>query len=146
MLRTQSIPNFVTVQKDHGLLRIELHSLRVVTLFLTCTRGPNQERVVVKTAPTNRLNNEAQTLQLFQGCPSIRQLVDRIENPESVVLEYMDDNVLNLLRQKRLIKVEAKRALRATIEALIALHDKNIVHTGTLWRGGLIDYKVIKNN
>lgn len=100
----------------------------------------------MKTAPTKRLNSEAQTLQLFQGCHSIRQLVDQIEDPESVVLEYMDDNVLNLLQQKQLSKVEAKRALRATIEALIALHDKNIVHTGTLWRGGLTDCEVIKND
>lgn len=114
------------------MLRIEPHSLRVVSLSLTCTGGPNQQRVVVKTAPSKRLNNEAQTLHLFQGCPSIRQLVDQIENPESVVLEYMDDNILNILRQKQLLKVEAKRALRATMELLIALHDKNIVHTGTL--------------
>lgn len=48
------------------------------------------------------------------------------------MLEYMDDNILNILRQKQLLKVEAKRALRATMELLIALHDKNIVHTGTL--------------
>ena len=146
MLYIQSIPNFANVQKDHGLLRMQLHSLRVVTLFLTCTRGLNQERVIVKTAPTKRLNNEAQTLQLFQGCHSIRQLVDQIEDPESVVLEYMDDNVLNLLQQKQLSKLEAKRALRATIEALVALHDKNIVHTGTLRRGGLTDCEVIKND
>ncbi|KAL9124342.1 MAG: hypothetical protein Q9217_006318 [Psora testacea] len=91
--------------------------------------GPNQERIIMKTAPTKHLDNEARTLQLFQGCPSIRQLVDQIEDPESVVLEYMDDNVLNLLQQKQLVKVEAKRAIQATIEALIALHDKNIVHT-----------------
>lgn len=98
----------------------------------------------MKTAPTKRLNNEAQTLQLFQGCHSIRQLVDQIVDPESIVLEYMDDNVLNLLKQKQLSKVEAKRALRATVEALVALHDKTIVHTGTLWRGGLTDCKVIR--
>ena len=100
----------------------------------------------MKTAPTKRLNNEAQMLQLFEGCHSIRQLVDRVEDPESIVLEYMDDNVLKLLQQKQLLKVEAKRALRATIEALIALHGKNIVHTGTLWRGGLTDFNIIRND
>lgn len=100
----------------------------------------------MKTAPTKRLNNEAQTLQLFQGCHSIRQLVDQIEDPESLVLEYMDDSVLNLLQQKQLSKVEAKRALRATIEALIALHDQNIVHTGTSRRGSLTDCEVVKND
>ena len=146
MLYIQSTPNFVTGQKDHGLLRMSFHSLRLVTFFLTCTRGPNQDRVVVKTGPTKRLNNEAQTLQLFQGCHSIRQLVDQVKDPESIVLEYMDDNVLSLLQQKQLVKVEAKRALKAIIEALIALHDKNIVHTGTLWRGSLGSCKIIKDD
>ena len=86
----------------------------------------------MKTGPTKRLNNEAQTLQLLQGCHCIRQLVDQIENPESIILEYMDDNVLTLLQQKQLSKIEAKRALKAIVEALVALHDQNIVHTGTL--------------
>ena len=45
----------------------------------------------------------------------------------------MDNNVLDLLEKKLLPKVEAKRALKATFEALAALHDQNIVHTGA-WR------------
>jgi serine/threonine protein kinase len=106
-------------------------TLRYVNLI--CSSGSHQERVTVKTAPPERLNREAQMLQLFQGHDSIRQLVDQIEDPESVILEYMDDYVLSLLKRKQLPKVEAKRALKATFKALTALHDKNIVHTGTLW-------------
>jgi casein kinase II subunit alpha len=69
-------------------------------------------------------------LRLFQGCGSIRQLVDEVEEPRSLVLEYMDDNAFNLLKTKKLTKLEAKRALKATAQALVALHERNIVHTG----------------
>ncbi|KAK4242164.1 kinase-like domain-containing protein [Achaetomium macrosporum] len=87
------------------------------------------DRVTVKAAPAKRLENEARMLRLFQGCDSIRQLVDEVEDPRSLVLEYMDDNVFNLLKTKHLPRAEAKRALKATVQALIALHEKNIVHT-----------------
>lgn len=70
-------------------------------------------------------------LRLFRGCDSMRQLVDEIEDPRSLVLEYMDNNVLGLLKKKQLGRIEAKSALKATAQALVALHEKNIVHTGT---------------
>ncbi|KAF2838993.1 kinase-like protein [Patellaria atrata CBS 101060] len=75
------------------------------------------------------LNEEAQMMRLFRGHDSIRQLVDQIDDPESVILEYMDDNVLNLLKRKQLPKIEAKRVLKVTFKELTALHDQNIVHT-----------------
>jgi casein kinase II subunit alpha len=80
------------------------------------------------------LEKEAQMLQLFQGYDSIRQLVDQIEDSQSLVLEYMDNNVLNLLKKKQLPRIEAKRAVKATLRALVVLHDKNIVHTGMSYR------------
>lgn len=99
-------------------------------LSLLGTRGPDQERVVIKTAPAKRLKNEAQTLRPLQDCHSVRLLVDQFDDPESIVLEYMDDNLLDLVKQSQLSKAEAKRALNATFEALVAIHSKNIVHTG----------------
>lgn len=98
---------------------------------LNRSSGPNQEKYVIKTAPPERLNRETQILQFFQGHRFIRQLVDQIEDPKSIVLEYMDDHALNLLKRKQLSKIEAKRALATTLKALAALHDENIVHTGT---------------
>jgi len=98
---------------------------------LICNSGLNQERVTIKAAPRERLNREAQMLRLFRGHNSIRQLVDQIGDPESLVLEYMDESVLGLLKRKQFPKVEAKRSLKATFKALTALHDQNLVHTGT---------------
>ncbi|KAK1770733.1 kinase-like domain-containing protein [Phialemonium atrogriseum] len=110
---TQSPPHFETAQKDHGLLRI----------------GPDKKRVTIKSDPAKRLEKEAQMLRLFQGCDSIRQLVDQTADPESLVLEYMDNNALDLLKKKQLPRIEAKRALKAALQALAVLHDNNIVHT-----------------
>lgn len=100
-------------------------------LLPTLQRDPNGVRVVVKTAPLKRLNNEIQKLQLCQGHKSIRQMVDQIQDPPSMVLEYMEDNVQNLLKRQKLSKQEAKSALKASFEALVVLHDENVVHTGT---------------
>ena len=86
----------------------------------------------MKTGPRKRLEKEAQMLHLFRGCSPIRQLVDQIEEPESLVLEYMDNNVLYWLKKKALPRIEAKRALQAALQALVILHEKNIVHTGTV--------------
>ena len=87
----------------------------------------------MKTGPRKRLEKEAQMLHLFRGCSSpIRQLVDQIEEPESLALEYMDNNVLYLLKKSALPRIEAKRALQAALQALVILHEKNIVHTGTV--------------
>ena len=58
-------------------------------------------------------------LRLFQGCDSIRRLVDEVEDPRSLVLEYMGDNAISLLKTKRLPRIEAKRALKATVQALV---------------------------
>ncbi|GAB1312328.1 hypothetical protein MFIFM68171_02538 [Madurella fahalii] len=86
-------------------------------------------RVTMKAAPAKRLENEVRMLRLFQGCNLIRQLVDEAGDPRSLVLEYMDDNVFNLLKTEQLPRAEAKRALKATVQALVALHEKNVVHT-----------------
>ena len=48
-----------------------------------------------------------------------------------MVLEYMHDNVQNLLKRQELPKPDAKRALKASFEGLVVLHDQNVVHTGT---------------
>ncbi|KAK3298905.1 kinase-like domain-containing protein [Chaetomium fimeti] len=91
--------------------------------------GPNCERFVVKTGPENRLQKEAQALRLFRGCGPLRQLVDEVQDPPSLVLEYMDSSVLSLVKKNKLARVEAKRALQAAAQALVALHENGIVHT-----------------
>ncbi len=64
----------------------------------------------------------------------MNQLIDQTvqtEDSDSVILKYMDNDVLNLLKKRQLSKTEAKCALKATFKALAALHDEDIVHMST---------------
>ncbi len=67
----------------------------------------------------------------FQDHDFIYELIDQIENSNSVILEYMNDDVLNLLKKRQLLKTEVKCALKAMFKALVTLHNEDIVHTGT---------------
>jgi len=57
-------------------------------------------------------------------------MIDDIEDPPSLVLEYLDDNLLKISSQKRLKGLDLKHIARNTLEALASLHDKGFVHTG----------------
>ncbi len=50
---------------------------------------PNTKTVLIKTAPSHRLKNNIESLELCQGHKSIRQLVDVIDHPQSLVLEFL---------------------------------------------------------
>ena len=57
-------------------------------------------------------------------------MIDNIENAPSLVLEYLDDNVLDVCSQKRLESSDVKVVARTVLEALAVLHEESIVHTG----------------
>ena len=57
-------------------------------------------------------------------------MIDNIENPSSLVLEYLDDNLLDVSRRKRLEGSEVKIVARTVLEALAVLHENSFVHTG----------------
>ena len=50
-------------------------------------------QVTVKTAPPTQFRNELKALKLFNGHASVRQLVDEIHDPPSLVLQYLDENL-----------------------------------------------------
>lgn len=50
--------------------------------------------------------------------------------PSSIVLEYMDSDLLTESNQDRLSRPEIKRVARATLEVLKVLHADGLVHTG----------------
>lgn len=86
---------------------------------------------IVKTAPPGRLQNERDMLRRFHGHPSIRQLVDEIAEPPALVLEHLDDNLLAVSNSSRLTRSEVKFVARNVLEALQAIHEAGLVHTGT---------------
>ena len=90
------------------------------------------ETVIVKRAPKYRLDNEQEVLERFHGQTSIRQLIDEIQDPPSLVLQYLDDNLLNTSNSKRLERSDIKFVAKTVLEALELLHEAGYVHTGTI--------------
>lgn len=98
--------------------------------------------VIVKAAPTHRIENEVKTLRFLQGHPFIRQVVDeiddsfKIEHQSIVVLEHLTDNiqhVVNLQPKRRLKAREVKATAKAVLKGLEWMHSKGFAHTGMLF-------------
>ena len=92
---------------------------------------PVERLIVVKTAPLTLLSNELKALKLCHGHASIRQLIDEVQDPPSLVLQYLDDNLWHASSLQRLNRLEIKRAAKAVLEGLILLHGLGRAHTGT---------------
>jgi len=81
-------------------------------------------------APDFLFSNERQILKRFQSVPSLRQLVDGVQDPPLLVLEHFDSDLLTVSETKGLKSPEVKHVTRAVLQALAALHEEGIVHTG----------------
>ena len=57
-------------------------------------------------------------------------MIDTIEDPPSLVLKYLDENLLKISGQQRLEGSDLKLVARNLLEALAALHENGFVHTG----------------
>ena len=92
------------------------------------------QKVTIKQAPDYHLNNELRVLQALNGNPCIRPLIDIIEDPPSLVLRHLDDNLLDSSNRGRLGKADIKFVAQNVLTALDALHERGYVHTGnSLW-------------
>lgn len=96
-----------------------------------CSDTKTNQYVIVKTAPDFLLNNERDILKRFQTISSLRRLIDEVQDPPLLVLEYLDSNLLIESAAKRLQSSEVKHVAKAILQALAALHEDGIVHTGT---------------
>jgi len=85
---------------------------------------------VIKTAKEVLLQNETRHLNMLRGNHRIRQMIDTIESPHSIVLEYAEEDLRSLSIRRKLQRVETKTIARQLLEALAFAHAKNIVHTG----------------
>ena len=56
-------------------------------------------------------------------------MIDTIESPSSLMLEYLDNNLLNVCSRKRLEGSDLKVVARVILEALAVLHENGFVHT-----------------
>lgn len=79
--------------------------------------------MVIKGALPHLLRNELKNMGIVQNHTCIRQMIDGIESPPSLVLEYLDDNLLDVCSRKRLGSSEVKVVARTVLEALAVLHE-----------------------
>lgn len=83
-----------------------------------------------------RLQNEREVLLHFQNkTQHIRPLLDEIgtaPSPSSLILRYLDDEVLQASNSRHLSRFEVKYVAKAALTALAVLHEEGFVHTGTL--------------
>jgi casein kinase II subunit alpha len=100
--------------------------------FLITTRKSNSqaEKVIIKTAPQGRLKNERDVLKHFRTRPYIRQMLDETENPPSLILQHLDDNLLHASSVKTLESSDMKFVAKIVLQAIQALHEDGYIHTG----------------
>lgn len=94
-------------------------------------KGRNLHRQ--KYSQTLATANEASVLRKYQGqTPSIRPLIDEIvepSEPASIVLRYLDTDLLKESNKKRLSRSDIKKVAKAILLALKVLHEDGLVHT-----------------
>ena len=91
--------------------------------LLTLNRSSNLGKVIIKSAPRHRLDNERDVLKHFYARPGIRQLLDETQDPPSLVLKHFNDNLLTASNSKRLEKREIKFIAKRILETLQAFHE-----------------------
>ncbi|KAI9840788.1 MAG: hypothetical protein M1837_001318 [Sclerophora amabilis] len=90
------------------------------------------QRVTVKTAADWPLNNERHILEDVRNNPCIRPIIDTSDEPPSLILKYLDDNLLNASNAKKLGRADIKHVAGTILQALEALHSRGYVHTGVV--------------
>lgn len=90
--------------------------------------------VIVKSAPDFLHRNERDILKRFQSVSSLRRLIDEVQDPPLLVLEHLDSDLLTESAARKLESSEVKHVAKVILQALAALHEEGIVHTGTLKR------------
>lgn len=73
---------------------------------------------------------EREVLGTVQDQKCSRHMIDETENPSSLVLEYLDDNLLDVSCRQRLDSADLKLVARTVLEALALFHENGLVHTG----------------
>ncbi|KAL9100804.1 MAG: hypothetical protein Q9163_003870 [Psora crenata] len=89
-----------------------------------------KQDVVLKAAPDFLFRNERNILKRFQTISLLRRLIDEVQDPPLLVLEYLDSNLLTESATKRVQSSEVKHITKSVLQALAALHEEGIVHTG----------------
>ncbi|KAJ9134199.1 Kinase-like protein [Coniochaeta hoffmannii] len=111
----------------------ELHRAVDNGVVFLATNLANERFIVKSIAGHWRLRNEADILKRYQlKTPFLRPLVDELQDPAeppSIVLKYLDSDLLTESNKKRLSRPDIKRVAKCLLETLRVLHSDGLVHT-----------------
>ena len=118
------------------LIIVLLYPRRRILTPLSRTIGDGH-KVIIKTASKFLKARETHYLDLLRDYKDeeshkqqyIRQMVDSIADPTSMVLEYMEDDLDSLCWRRCLQRAEIKTIARQLLLALSFIHSRNVVHT-----------------
>jgi casein kinase II subunit alpha len=101
-------------------------------IYLITARKSNSQagKVIIKTAPQGRLENERDVLKHFRTCPYMRQVLDETKKPLSLILQHLDDNLLHASSVQTLESSDVKFVAKRVLQAIQALHEDGYTHTG----------------
>ncbi|TVY17231.1 3-phosphoinositide-dependent protein kinase B [Lachnellula arida] len=117
-------------QRLEGKLGSYFISAQIAKNVWTATHRSSQTgKVVVKTAPAERFENERSILTLFQDRPCIRQMLDEIKGAPFMVLRHLDVNLLSASAEKGIGGIDVKLVAKRILQALHALHEEGYTHT-----------------
>ncbi|KAL8929960.1 MAG: hypothetical protein Q9208_001104 [Pyrenodesmia sp. 3 TL-2023] len=137
---------FIDVIRNHfaDVLDVELSETRSSSGFRPLLRRSHEvetdRKVVVKTAPKHLFCRERQILTRFQAIPTLRQLIDEVQEPPLLVLEHLDRDAFYESGLKEFKSAEIKQVARAVLQALAALHEDGLVHTDIKPDNILVNY------
>lgn len=97
---------------------------------LICRRSGGND-FIVKNVVSGEWDYQYDLQKSVASCPNVRTVVDGIEDPELFVYPYMKTNLLQF-NQRQLSETQRRSMLKSALIGLVALHDNNILHTGTL--------------
>ncbi|KAF8861186.1 kinase-like protein [Acephala macrosclerotiorum] len=128
-------------QRLEGKLGSYLISAQVAKDIWTAIKSGTQSgKVVIKTAPKERFENERDVLKHFRNRLHIRQLLDETKDPPSLVLQHLDDNLLDASNKKTLQRSDVKLVAKRILQALQALHEDGYTHTDIKPNNILVNY------
>lgn len=97
----------------------------------------NDDKCIIKSIRGHwRLQNEVDVLRRYQHKTMfLRPMIDEIlepTGPPSIVLKYLDSELLTESNKQRLTRPEIKKVAKGILEALSVLHKDGMVHTGMM--------------
>lgn len=92
------------------------------------------EKFVLKDLPQNIFSNFNERIwpQLRQNpSPLLRLPIDTIPDRRTCVHQYLESDLLNFVRDNISMR-DRRQILKSTLQAIAELHDRDVVHLGTL--------------